>query len=128
MRFSLKNCALCQKELQRDTVEVAGQDITHYVCPTRIEYPSAPSNEWRLSHYWIEYKDHMYTQIINAPPYTISNPIGAHIPHVSIVMPLYFDEKGQALNDFDKIITLPRVPLDRLDKLVERIKLLILFS
>lgn len=122
MSISLKICALCQKELQRDTVEVSGTDITHYVCPTR-------TGEWkRLSHYWIEYKDRMYTQIINIPPYTITNTVGAHMPAKSIVMPLYFDENGIAHNNFDKMIVLPRVPLDRLDKLVERIKLLILFS
>ena len=128
MSFSLKICALCRKELQRTTVEVAGTDITQYVCPTRIEYPYPPKDDWRLSHYWIEYKGHMYNQIINIPPYSISNPVVPNIPHKSFVVPLYFDKDGKAQNDFTKIVALPRLPLDRLDKLVERIKLLILFS
>lgn len=129
-RISLKICALCQQELNRAEMTVMGTNVTQWVCPTRLVYPEPVEGHWRLSHYWIEYKDKIYTQVINAPPYTITNSIGAHLPlsNKSVITPLYFDKDGHAMNDFNKMITLPRIPVDQLDKMIERIKLLILFS
>jgi hypothetical protein len=118
MSISLKLCPLCKGPLAvRYPLHMSRDRTTRYVCQTHVP------NSNKLSHYYIEVNGSVYTQIIHVPPYVILN---LSNKETSDIYP--FDLSVGQITQRDKVISLPRLPITTVEKLAERIKLLIVFS
>jgi hypothetical protein len=78
----------------------------------------------KLSHYYVEKVENMLLQIIQIPPYTLVN---SSTDKNTNVFPYVGNGTGHILTR-RKILKLPRIPITTEEKLLERIKLLVLFS
>jgi hypothetical protein len=88
-----------------------------YVCSKHI-----PGT--KVSHYYIERVGNIFLQIIQLPPYALIN---SSTDQNTNVYPYIGNGTGHILSR-KRILQLPRIPITTEEKLLERIKLLILFS
>ena len=118
MSISLKVCPLCKGPLAvRYPAQMSRDRTTRYVCQTHVP------NSNKLSHYYIEVNGSDYTEIIHVPPYVILN---VSSKDTSDIYP--FDLSVGQITQREKMISFPRLPLTTVERLAERIKLLIVFS
>jgi hypothetical protein len=117
MTISLKVCALCKGPLAvRHPAPRADDRTVRYICGNHV-----PGH--KLSHYYVEVKGPIYIQIVHVPPYVLLN---YSDKETSEIYPFNLEE-GR-ISDRDKVISLPKIPVTTVEKMTDRIKLLILFS
>lgn len=116
--MSTKECPLCKHPLAvRHPAPGSFDRTVRYVCDTHV-----PGG--KLSHYYIEANGASWVQVIHLPPYVIINDSKKE---TSDVYPFEGVGTGK-ITDRDLIISLPRLELTTIDRLTERLKILVLFS
>jgi hypothetical protein len=109
--FDLKTCPICNKPLAVRMPKPGDfSGVKRYICSTHI-------GKTKISHYCISVGNNTQTQVIHVLPFTIHNNLNSDISEV------YKWNNGV----MKWVMNLPRLPLS-VDKLVEKIKLYILFS
>lgn len=115
--MNLITCPLCGGMLGTKYPAAGTTGPKFYLCSKHI-----PGT--KLSHYYIEKVGNVYLQIIQIPPYALVNSSTDQNTHV---YPYVGNGSGHILSR-PKILKLPRIPITTEEKLLDRIKLLILFS
>lgn len=113
--ISLSICPLCQSKLIDRPVEQT-HDVARYICPTHVEGTE-------LSHYYLECGVNT-VQVIHIPPYSLINNFATDRTDI---YPLDVTSL-QGISQQKKVVSLPRFSIGNPAKLIERVKLYILFS
>lgn len=111
----MRPCPLCKKSLITK-YPVPPDTITRLACNTQL----SPTH---LSHYYIEVGANQ-VEVINIPPYCLIN---NSVSNRTDIYPLNFNEDN-TITMRPKIISLPRFPLGDPTKLLNKIKIYLLFS
>ncbi len=118
MKLSIRECPLCKGILgARYPAPGSGETVVRYVCSTHVKGD-------RLSHYYIENYGIGYVQIIHLPPYVIVNKSNSENTEV-----YPYEGVGTGhITDRKLIMSIPRLPITTAEKMLERLKVLVVFS
>lgn len=116
--MNLQTCPLCGGMLGTKYPPPGSKDQTKfYLCSKHI-----PGT--KLSHYYIERVGNVFFEIVQLPPFTMVNCSATQETHV---YPYTGDGSGHILNR-EKIMQFPKIPITTEEKLLERLKTLVIFS
>lgn len=115
--MNLTTCPLCGGMLGTKYPQGKANGTKFYVCSKHI-----PGT--KVSHYYIERVENVFVQIIQLPPFVVVNSTTDQNTHI---YPYIGNGTGHILTR-KKILQIPRIPLTTEEKLLERIKLFVLFS